>query len=56
MITGGYGRDRIFGGPGKDTIYARDGQRDSIDCGSGNDTVAADKIDRVAKNCEHVHK
>jgi Ca2+-binding RTX toxin-like protein len=39
------GRDRLNGGGGDDRIYAYDGERDHIDCGSGNDTVDADPID-----------
>jgi Tol biopolymer transport system component len=60
-ITGGPGRDTINGGGGGDVIYARDGQRDVIDCGkngygkAGRDTVYADRID-VISNCEIVHR
>jgi Ca2+-binding RTX toxin-like protein len=60
-ITGGPGRDIINGGGGGDVIYARDSQRDVIDCGkngygkAGRDTVYADKID-VISNCEIVHR
>jgi hypothetical protein len=50
-ITPGAGRDTVFGGSGSDTIRARDGERDTIDCGPGNDTVVADKADFV-KGCE----
>ena len=67
-ITGGPGRDRISAdlrsggcGPlwcdlpfGNDTIYARDGEADSISCGSGQDTVYADAVDVVAGDCEQV--
>jgi hypothetical protein len=55
-ITGGPGTDKLYGGPGNDTINAADGTKDTIDCGPGTDNVAADKIDTVAKNCEHVHR
>ena len=60
-ITGGPGHDRIDGGGGGDTIYAKDGERDIVDCGkngygkAGRDTVYADKID-VISNCEIVHR
>jgi Ca2+-binding RTX toxin-like protein len=64
-ITPGPGEDTVLadGGPnacdaldcplpnGNDTIYARDGEKDSIDCGPGTDTVEADPIDVLA-NCE----
>jgi Ca2+-binding RTX toxin-like protein len=67
-ITGGPGRDRISGdlrsggcGPvwcdlpfGNDTIYAQDGEVDSISCGYGQDTVYADAVDVVAGDCEQV--
>jgi Ca2+-binding RTX toxin-like protein len=67
-ITGGPGRDRISGDRhsgecgflwckypwGNDTIYARDGEVDSIDCGAGDDTVYADAVDVVSSDCEHV--
>ena len=66
-LTGGAGPDRIFGdndaggcGPiicsiqsGSDTIEARDGERDVIDCGVGNDTARVDAGD-VVSNCETV--
>jgi Ca2+-binding RTX toxin-like protein len=67
-ITGGPGRDRISGdqrsggcGPvwcdvpfGNDTIYAQDGEPDSISCGYGQDRVYADAVDVVAGDCETV--
>jgi thermitase len=62
-IKGGYNRDTIYGGGGEDTIsgendpdtiYAVDGRIDTIDCGSGDDTVTADPEDNVAANCESV--
>ena len=54
-ITPGAGRDSVFGGSGNDTIQARDGERDTIDCGSGKDTVVADKVD-IVKGCEKVKR
>ena len=39
---------------GNDVIHARDGERDSIECGPGNDAVEADAID-VLSNCETVN-
>jgi Ca2+-binding RTX toxin-like protein len=53
-IAGGPGHDRIRGNAGNDTIYAVDGSRDWIGCGPGEDTVFADDIDRVARNCENI--
>jgi Ca2+-binding RTX toxin-like protein len=55
-LTGGAGRDRVSGGAGADTIYVRDHVRDVVSCGSGTDTVYADRIDAVARDCEHVHR
>lgn len=37
-----------------DTIDSRDGARQWISCGPGRDAVLADRIDRVARNCERV--
>jgi hypothetical protein len=39
---------------GDDSINAVDRQRDRITCGAGNDTVHADREDRVWASCEHV--
>jgi Tol biopolymer transport system component len=55
-LVGGPGRDRIFGNGGRDTIYAVDGQRDAVSCGSGRDVVYADRIDVVNSDCEVVHR
>ncbi len=56
IVDGGPGRDQIVGGPGNDRIQARDGERDTVDCGPGKDTAIVDRIDRVSKNCESVIK
>ena len=66
-LTGGPGRDQILGDSsqntcnflacrypfGNDTINARDGERDSIDCGVGEDKAIVDAID-VVSGCETV--
>jgi Tol biopolymer transport system component len=58
-IEGGSGGDTIYPGPGRDVvvswgpdrIYARDGERDVIDCGgSVHGVVYVDRIDKVT-NC-----
>ena len=68
-LTGGPGKDTILGDSsantcnflacrisfGNDTIDARDGEKDSVDCGVGDDTATVDAIDVVA-NCERVDK
>jgi Tol biopolymer transport system component len=51
--TGG-GGDVILAGKGNDAIHARNGRHDRIDCGSGRDTVWADRIDTL-RGCEIVH-
>jgi Tol biopolymer transport system component len=48
-------RERIVGTPADDTIYARDGKRDKVDCGRGTDRVIADKADLVT-GCEVVRR
>ncbi len=54
LIIGGTGSDKINSGAGDDVIRAADGEVDTIDCGLGTDTVEADRIDRIARNCENV--
>jgi hypothetical protein len=67
-ITGGPGKDRIFADvssttcsyiqcrlpQGNDTIMARDGEIDQIDCGVGVDTAYVDSFDSVS-SCETVN-
>jgi Ca2+-binding RTX toxin-like protein len=55
-VTLGRGRDRVSGGGGRDTIRARDRARDVIACGPGVDTVIADRIDVVRRDCERVRR
>ncbi len=55
-LAGGSGRDRIAGGSGNDRIGSRDRRKDRISCGSGRDRVAADRIDRVSRDCERVSR
>jgi Ca2+-binding RTX toxin-like protein len=61
-LKGGQGDDELDGGPGQDTleggendddIHARDGERDTIDCGFGQDSATIDVLDLVVK-CEQV--
>jgi Ca2+-binding RTX toxin-like protein len=49
------GNDRVSGGPGADKLMGGPG-RDVIRCGIGKDVVYADSADRVAKDCEVVHR
>jgi dipeptidyl aminopeptidase/acylaminoacyl peptidase len=63
-IVGGDGNDRISGGRGSDHISAgkgddfvesmADGRRDVISCGGGRDTVVAERLDRIAPDCERI--
>jgi hypothetical protein len=69
-IVGGPGPDSITGDTpqgecgiyycklpsGNDTIDARDGERDSVTCGVGADSVTADAVDTVAPDCETVNR
>jgi Ca2+-binding RTX toxin-like protein len=69
-ITGGPGRDTIYADvssttcsyiqcrlpQGNDTVDARDGEADQVDCGVGSDTVYADPVDTVGSSCETVVK
>jgi Tol biopolymer transport system component len=54
-IRPGPGRDLVLGAEGRDRIYARDGQRDRIDCGAFLDAVYADHFDRLL-DCERVSR
>lgn len=52
-ITPGPGRDHVSAGAGNDRIFARDGQRDVIDCGLGHDVAILDRVD-ATRRCEVV--
>jgi Ca2+-binding RTX toxin-like protein len=54
ILLGGTGRDRLLGGAGTDVLRATDGHRDRVFCGGGRDTAFADRLDRVAADCERV--
>jgi hypothetical protein len=55
-LTGGPGVNKYKGGPGKDAIKAKNGKKETVDCGAGKrDTASVDKADRV-KNCENVKR
>jgi hypothetical protein len=53
-IRGKRGPDILRGGPGDDTLLARDRYRDSVLCGAGRDVVVADRRDRIGRGCEIV--
>ncbi len=50
-LVGGRAGDILQGGPGSDLALSRDGKRDKINCGAGDDTALVDQRD-VVKNCE----
>jgi Ca2+-binding RTX toxin-like protein len=54
-LVPGRGRDEeVFGDAGNDTFFLRDGERDVVHCGKGQDEVEADRTDRVFGDCERV--
>ena len=46
-LRGGGGLDTLLGGPGNDDILARDGLKDSVDCGPDGGSATVDTIDTV---------
>ena len=70
MLIGGKGNDKLRGGPaatastcatasscaapGNDKIYARDGGKDEINCGAGDDIAIVDAIEDGVIDCEVV--
>jgi hypothetical protein len=55
-LTGGPGTNSYNAGPGNDVINARNGRRESINCGPGRHDVAiVDRADRV-RGCERVKR
>lgn len=54
-LIGNAGKDSLIGGPGNDTINSRDGVAEFVKCGSGSDSVRADRKDRLS-GCERVRR
>jgi YVTN family beta-propeller protein len=54
-LIGGSGIDQFTAGEGNDVIYARDGTKETINCGPGKDTATVDAAD-VVKGCEIVKR
>ncbi|MBA3430313.1 MAG: hypothetical protein H0U16_02375 [Actinobacteria bacterium] len=48
------GNDTMLGGDGADEIISIDRKRDIVVCGSGRDVVYANRLDRIAGDCERV--
>jgi type 1 glutamine amidotransferase len=55
-LLGGLGADTLVGGRGRDRLFARDGFRDLLVCGTGFDVVVSDRLDRVGASCEVVRR
>ena len=56
-ITGTDEPDRIIGRDGDDRLTSRgDDVGDTVRCGPGDDVARADRLDRVARNCETVRR
>lgn len=57
LIIARGGPDVVHAGAGNDRIAVHyDGARDTVHCGPGRDVVTADRIDRVAADCEVVSR
>jgi RTX calcium-binding nonapeptide repeat (4 copies)/PKD domain len=55
-LNGGPGTNTYSGGSGNDTINARNGKKETVDCGAGKkDTATVDKKDKT-KGCEKVKR
>jgi Ca2+-binding RTX toxin-like protein len=52
-LKGGSGRNRYSGGSGNDSINSKNGRKETVRCGSGQDKVRADGSDRLI-GCEVV--
>ena len=64
LLIGGPGRDVIQGQGGRDLVYARDGVRDIVSCGTNTgkttgpegDIAYVDRVDVVSRDCEWVYR
>jgi hypothetical protein len=56
LLDGGSGVDSYDGGAGVDTLKARDGEVETVACGSEADSVEADYDDVVGADCETVDR
>jgi Ca2+-binding RTX toxin-like protein len=55
-LTGGPGANKYSGGDGNDSINARNGKKETVNCGAGKkDSATVDKRDKV-KGCEKVKR
>jgi Ca2+-binding RTX toxin-like protein len=54
-LYGGPGRDAMLGGARDDFLESKDGERDYVDCGPGEDVASVDMQDRVSRTCETIY-
>jgi RTX calcium-binding nonapeptide repeat (4 copies) len=54
-LYGGGGRDTLVGGAGDDFVETKDGARDYVECGPGNDVASVDFGDLVSRSCETIY-
>jgi Ca2+-binding RTX toxin-like protein len=54
-LYGGLGRDTLLGSAGDDFLETKDGERDYVDCGPGEDAASVDMQDRVSRTCETIY-
>lgn len=54
-LTGGTGVNKYSAGRGNDTVNARNGSKETVDCGAGKDSGVADKKDKL-RGCERVKR
>lgn len=55
-VVGAPGRHAVSGTGLADRVLARDGARDQVRCGGGEDIVFADRSDRIEPDCETVRR
>jgi Ca2+-binding RTX toxin-like protein len=55
LVSGKAGADRLLGGDGPDVIWARDGDRDRVNCGDDGDLAVVDRGD-AALGCRWIDR
>jgi Ca2+-binding RTX toxin-like protein len=56
LLDGGGGEDALAGGAGGDALRARDGARDAVACGTGQDVAVVDERDRLRAGPERCER
>jgi Ca2+-binding RTX toxin-like protein len=54
-LYGGRGSDAFLGGAGDDFFETKDGERDYLDCGPGDDVASVDMEDYGSRTCETIY-